>query len=57
MEPERLNIKPKSATAEVQLLASYLGNKPIPDPNYGGIRGFENTFLDKLTSNSAKSAL
>ncbi|KAL4266582.1 low molecular weight phosphotyrosine protein phosphatase family protein [Pleurotus pulmonarius] len=57
----------KSATAEVRLWGSYLDNKPIPDPYYGGIRGFENVydqctrlsnaFLDEVTGNSAKSAL
>ncbi|KAF9502551.1 phosphotyrosine protein phosphatase [Pleurotus eryngii] len=62
-----MKIKPKSATAEVRLWGSYLDNKPIPDPYYGGIRGFENVydqctrlaiaFLDEVMGNSAKSAL
>ncbi|KAJ3516454.1 hypothetical protein NLJ89_g1104 [Agrocybe chaxingu] len=30
-------IKPSNATAEVRLWGSYLDNKPIPDPYYGGI--------------------
>ncbi|KAE9408242.1 phosphotyrosine protein phosphatase [Gymnopus androsaceus JB14] len=51
-------IKPKNTTAEVQLWGSYLDNKPIPDPYYGGMNGFEevyqqcialsNSFLDKV---------
>jgi protein-tyrosine-phosphatase len=31
------NIKPKNATAEVKLFGSYLDNKPIADPYYGGM--------------------
>ena len=32
-----LRRKPKNATAEVKLWGSYLDDKPIPDPYYGGI--------------------
>ncbi|OCH96043.1 phosphotyrosine protein phosphatases I [Obba rivulosa] len=51
-------MKPRDATAEVRLWGSYLDNKPIPDPYYGGIDGFEkcyhqciglsNAFLDEV---------
>ncbi|KAG1716004.1 hypothetical protein ID866_1169 [Astraeus odoratus] len=37
-------IKPSSTTAEVRLWGSYLDNKPIADPYYGGIAGFEQCF-------------
>lgn len=37
-------IKPSNATAEVRLWGSYLDDKPIPDPYYGGTDGFENVF-------------
>jgi low molecular weight phosphotyrosine protein phosphatase len=29
-------IKPANATAEIRLWGSYIDNKPIPDPYYGG---------------------
>lgn len=29
-------MKPHDATAEIRLWGSYLDNKPIPDPYYGG---------------------
>ncbi|TFK77242.1 phosphotyrosine protein phosphatase [Pluteus cervinus] len=55
-------IKPLNATAEVRLWGSYLDEKPIPDPYYGGIGGFEkvfqqcttlsNTFLDQVTKST-----
>ncbi|CAA7258620.1 unnamed protein product [Cyclocybe aegerita] len=58
-------IKPSNTTAEVRLWGSYLDNKPIPDPYYGGIDGFEkvyqqcvrlsNAFLDNVTGKSASS--
>jgi len=38
------SIKPANATAEVRLWGSYLDNKPIPDPYYGGVAGFEKVF-------------
>ena len=31
------HMKPRDATAEVRLWGSYLDNKPIPDPYYGGM--------------------
>jgi len=50
-------IKPSNSTAEVRLWGSYLDNKPIADPYYGNIDGFEecyqqcvrlsNAFLDE----------
>jgi len=50
--------KPRNATAEVKLWGSYLDNKPIADPYYGGQRDFEecyrqcvnlsNAFLDSV---------
>jgi len=52
-------IRPANATAEVRLWGSYLDNKAIPDPYYGGKGGFEkvyeqcvrlsNAFLDEVT--------
>ncbi|THV05988.1 phosphotyrosine protein phosphatase [Dendrothele bispora CBS 962.96] len=58
-------VKPKNATAEVKLFGSYLDNKPIADPYYGGINGFErvyeqcvrlsNAFLDKVVGKSDSS--
>jgi len=54
-----LRTKPSDCTAEVKLWGSYLDGKPIADPYYGGIKGFEDTynqcvelsnaFLDTLT--------
>jgi low molecular weight phosphotyrosine protein phosphatase len=29
-------VKPKNSTADIKLWGSYLNNKPIPDPYYGG---------------------
>ncbi|KAL0951399.1 hypothetical protein HGRIS_008095 [Hohenbuehelia grisea] len=56
------SVKPKNATAEIRLWGSYLDNKPVPDPYYGGIRGFEdvydqcialsNAFLDDVVGTS-----
>ncbi|KAJ7099610.1 phosphotyrosine protein phosphatase I superfamily, partial [Mycena crocata] len=37
-------VMPDSATADVRLWGSYLDGKSIPDPWYGGLSGFENTF-------------
>ncbi|KAI9460998.1 phosphotyrosine protein phosphatase [Lactarius psammicola] len=39
-----LRKKPDDATAEVKLWGSYLDDKSIPDPYYGGIEGFENIY-------------
>ncbi|KAI0271404.1 phosphotyrosine protein phosphatase I superfamily [Gloeopeniophorella convolvens] len=60
-----LRIKPQDATAEVKLWGSYLDNKPIADPYYGGIKGFEatydqcvklsNAFLDALAKTPSAS--
>jgi len=38
------SMKPSNATAEVRLWGSYLDNKAIPDPYYGGMSGFERIF-------------
>jgi len=52
--------KPRESTATVRLWGSYLDNKPISDPYYGDITGFEQcfeectkfskTFLDQIVS-------
>ncbi|KAF9527805.1 phosphotyrosine protein phosphatase I superfamily [Crepidotus variabilis] len=52
-------IRPSNGTATVRLWGSYLDNKPIPDPYYGGLGGFDkvydqcvnlsNAFLDEVT--------
>ncbi|RDB28862.1 Low molecular weight phosphotyrosine protein phosphatase [Hypsizygus marmoreus] len=39
-----LRKKPGNATADVRLWGSYLDNKAIPDPYYGGTNGFEKVF-------------
>ncbi|KAJ3779068.1 phosphotyrosine protein phosphatase [Lentinula raphanica] len=54
-------LKPRNATAEVRLWGSYLDDKPISDPYYGGMNGFEqvyqqclalsNAFLDRVAGN------
>ncbi|KAI9513042.1 phosphotyrosine protein phosphatase [Russula earlei] len=54
-----LRVKPSDSTAEVKLWGSYLDGKPVADPYYGDIKGFEdvyrqcvelsNAFLDTLT--------
>jgi len=36
--------KPREGTAIVRLWGSYLDDKPISDPYYGGITGFERCF-------------
>ncbi|EIM92144.1 phosphotyrosine protein phosphatase [Stereum hirsutum FP-91666 SS1] len=39
-------IRPRNSTADLKLWGSYAsGNKPIADPYYGGINGFETTFV------------
>jgi len=37
-------MKPSDATAEVRLWGSYVDNKPIADPYYGGMDGFEQVY-------------
>ncbi|KAF8507206.1 phosphotyrosine protein phosphatase [Russula emetica] len=39
-----LSIKPGDSTAEVKLWGSYHDGEPIPDPYYGGAKGFEDTY-------------
>ncbi|KAJ3891872.1 phosphotyrosine protein phosphatase [Lentinula edodes] len=46
-------VKPKNATAEVCLWGSYLDNKPIADPYYGGINGFERVYQQCLSLSNA----
>ncbi|PSS37589.1 hypothetical protein PHLCEN_2v605 [Hermanssonia centrifuga] len=51
-------MKPKDATATVRLWGSYVDDKAIADPYYGGMNGFEevyeqcvrysNAFLDEV---------
>ncbi|TFK56953.1 LMWPc-domain-containing protein [Heliocybe sulcata] len=60
-------IKPRGSKAVVRLWGSYLDNKPIQDPYYGGISGFEtcyqqcvrlsHAFLDKLEGKKPSSNL
>ncbi|KAI0788524.1 phosphotyrosine protein phosphatase [Abortiporus biennis] len=38
------NMKPRNATAEVRLWGSYLDDKAIEDPYYGGNKGFERVY-------------
>ncbi|PIL31559.1 hypothetical protein GSI_06261 [Ganoderma sinense ZZ0214-1] len=57
-------VKPHDATAEIRLWGSYLDNKPIPDPYYGGASGFDkvydqcvrlsNAFLDEVLGASTQ---
>ncbi|KAF8913006.1 phosphotyrosine protein phosphatase [Gymnopilus junonius] len=59
------NMKPANTIAEVRLWGSYLDNKPIPDPYYGGVYGFEkvfqqclflsHSFLDEVTGKTKAS--
>jgi len=35
---------PQNSTADIRLWGSYLDDKSIPDPYYGGTDGFENVF-------------
>ncbi|KAI0307698.1 phosphotyrosine protein phosphatase I superfamily [Multifurca ochricompacta] len=37
-------MKPHDSTADVKLWGSYLDGRPIADPYYGGIKGFEDTY-------------
>ena len=44
-------IKPSNATADVRLWGSYLDNKPIPDPYYGGMVSAQRTFSEMKIKN------
>ncbi|TBU34498.1 phosphotyrosine protein phosphatase [Dichomitus squalens] len=46
-------MKPRDATAEVRLWGSYLDNKPIPDPYYGGMNGFDNVYAQCVRLSNA----
>ncbi|KAG6878648.1 hypothetical protein C0993_001171 [Termitomyces sp. T159_Od127] len=48
-----LRIKPENSTADVRLWGSYLDNKPIPDPYYGGSDGFEKVFQQCMKLSNA----
>jgi len=48
-----MSIKPTDSIAEVRLWGSYLDNKPIPDPYYGGDNGFEAVFQQCVKLSSA----
>ncbi|KAH9944028.1 phosphotyrosine protein phosphatase [Epithele typhae] len=58
-------VQPKDGKAELRLWGSYLDNRAIPDPYYGGLNGFEevykqcenlsNAFLDKIFGASTQS--
>ncbi|KAK7694790.1 hypothetical protein QCA50_001978 [Cerrena zonata] len=60
------NMKPRNATATVKLFGSFDDNRPIGDPYYGGISGFEqcyrqcvrysNKFLDEVVGKEDSSA-
>ncbi|KZT30701.1 LMWPc-domain-containing protein [Neolentinus lepideus HHB14362 ss-1] len=60
-------IKPRDSKAVVRLWGSYLDNKPIQDPYYGGISGFEtcyqqclrlsHAFLDEFEGKKSSSNL
>ncbi|KAJ4485972.1 phosphotyrosine protein phosphatase [Lentinula aciculospora] len=45
--------KPKGATAEVRLWGSYLDHRPIADPYYGGMHGFEQVYQQCLSLSNA----
>ncbi|KAF8898898.1 phosphotyrosine protein phosphatase [Infundibulicybe gibba] len=61
---ELTRVKPKGTTADVRLWGSYLDDKPIPDPYYGEMRGFDavyrqcvllsNAFLDEVFGKSGE---
>lgn len=46
-------VAPSNATASVRLWGSYLDNKPIPDPYYGGISGFERVYQQCVALSTA----
>ncbi|KIK70842.1 hypothetical protein GYMLUDRAFT_297112 [Collybiopsis luxurians FD-317 M1] len=46
-------VKPKNATAEVSLWGSFLDNKPIADPYYGGMNGFEEVYQQCIALSEA----
>ncbi|KAJ7076565.1 phosphotyrosine protein phosphatase [Mycena belliarum] len=60
-------VMPDISTADIRLWGSYLDGKSIPDPWYGGLSGFEDTyqqctalsdaFLDQLEESTQKSGL
>lgn len=45
--------KPSNSTADIRLWGSYLDNKPIPDPYYGGNDGFEKVFQQCISLSNA----
>jgi len=45
--------KPKDSTAQVRLFGSYLDDKQITDPYYGGISGFEQCYQQCLKYSNA----
>ncbi|KAL1748573.1 phosphotyrosine protein phosphatase I superfamily [Schizophyllum fasciatum] len=57
-------MRPRDATASVELWGSYLDGRPIADPYYGGVKGFEqvynqctalsHAFLDKTCGQQKK---
>ncbi|KAJ3734687.1 phosphotyrosine protein phosphatase [Lentinula guzmanii] len=46
-------VKPKNSTAQICLWGSYLDNKPIADPYYGGMNGFEHVYQQCLALSDA----
>ncbi|KAI0051647.1 phosphotyrosine protein phosphatase [Auriscalpium vulgare] len=46
-------IRPRNATAELRLWGSYVDNKPIDDPYYGGMKNFETTYRQCLQLSNA----
>jgi len=46
-------MKPRDAQAEVKLWGSFLDGKPIADPYYGGIKGFEQTYRQCVALSNA----
>jgi low molecular weight phosphotyrosine protein phosphatase len=51
------SIKPKDSTAEVKLWGSYLDDKPIEDPYYGGIVNYFSSFFCKATDDQPAEKL
>jgi low molecular weight phosphotyrosine protein phosphatase len=45
-----LRIKPSNATAEVKLWGSYLDDKPIADPYYGGVVSRNKSVYDDINT-------
>ncbi|KAG6836381.1 hypothetical protein H0H93_008681, partial [Arthromyces matolae] len=48
-----LRVKPEDSTAHIRLWGSYLDNKPIPDPYYGGNDGFEQVYQQCIKLSNA----